>query len=135
MCLEAYLRQACVIPLERWWIARGADTLAPFRQLALGVCYTRRESRWAGGDGGDGGGEQGAVALFPLERVDILCSAALRGLGQWWRRWRTAGRVRLGDGGGEILAYLALSDPARHGRGHGPGGWLVGVRIGGVQGQ
>ena len=69
MCLEAYLRQACVIPLERWWIARGADTLAPFRQLALGVCYTRRESRWAGGDGGDGGGEQGAVALFPLERV------------------------------------------------------------------
>ena len=133
MCLEAYLRQACVIPLERWWIARGADTLAPFRQLALGVCYTRRESRWAGGDGGDGGGEQAVVALFPLEWVDVLRSAALRGLGQGWRWWRVVGRVRVGDGDLEILAYFALSDSVRHGRGHGSGGWSVGARIGGVR--
>ena len=33
-----------------------------------------------------------------------------------------AGRVRVGDAGGEILAYLALSDSVSHGRGHGWGG-------------
>jgi len=105
VCLEAYLRQACVIPLERWWIARGADTLAPFRQLTLGVCYTRRESGWAGGDGG--------------EAPSAACAWRFSAAPRPGRAARARARARAPAGGACSLYQTSLvqfwsGDPARY---------------------